>query len=105
VLVVILVDVLRVLFAVLCVLGVVHCVRHVLAAHPVVVVAMVSSPLVERGYHSSSMLDNQTHKRVSSSSLSTLLQPTNQPHHILYWALKFSLWATKRHAKVGFWPV
>jgi hypothetical protein len=35
-------------------------------------VVVVSSPQVGRGYYSTSMLDNQTHKRVSSSSLSTL---------------------------------
>jgi hypothetical protein len=55
VLVVILDDVLRVPFFVL---SVVSCVHHVLAAHLVVDVAMVSSPLVGRGYRNASMLDS-----------------------------------------------
>jgi hypothetical protein len=90
-LVLIIADVLRVLSDVLRVLGVVLYVCHVLAAHPVVDVAMASSPLVGRGYHSTSMLDNQTHKTVSSSALSMLSELTNQLHHFLYWNLKFAL--------------
>jgi hypothetical protein len=82
-LVLILVVVLHVLGVVLRVLGAVLCVCHVLVAHLVIDVPIVSSPLVGRGYHSASMLDNKTHKRVSSYALSMLSQPTNQPHHFL----------------------
>jgi hypothetical protein len=53
-LVLILDVVLRVLGVVLHVLGVVLCVCHVLAAHLVIDIAIVSSPLVGRGYHSTS---------------------------------------------------
>jgi hypothetical protein len=42
----------NVLPVVLHVLHVVFCVRHVLVAHPVMDVAMVSSPPVGRDYHS-----------------------------------------------------
>jgi hypothetical protein len=38
-------------------------VLHVLNAHPVLDVAMVSSPHIGRGYHRASMVDNQTHTR------------------------------------------
>jgi hypothetical protein len=43
-------------------------VLHVITAHLVLDVAMVSSPQVGIGYHSVSMVDNQTHTKVSSSA-------------------------------------
>jgi hypothetical protein len=67
------------------------CVHHVLAAHPVMDVAMISSLQVGRGYHSASMVDNRTHTKVSSLALRMLSQPINQPLNFLFWALKFIL--------------
>jgi hypothetical protein len=100
---------LHVVHVVLCVLpAILHVllvVVHVLAGHTGLDVALVTSSLVGRGYHSASMLDNQTHKRATSFVLSTLAPPTYQPHPFLSWDLKFLLWASKRTAEVGFWPV
>jgi hypothetical protein len=59
-------------------------VLRVLNAHPVLDVAMVSSPQVGRGYHTTSMVDNQTHTEVGSSALRMLSQPTNQPLNFLF---------------------
>jgi hypothetical protein len=105
VLVLILAALLHFLCVILRVLRFILSVHHDLAAHPVMDVAMVFSPRVGIGYHSTSMVDNQTHTKVISSALRTLWQPTNQPLNFLSWALEFSLWATKQNAQVGFWLV
>jgi hypothetical protein len=76
-------------------------------------VAMVSSPLVGRGYHSASMVGNQSTGRVSlpgqrcqpinrSSFSPGPALPTNQPVEFLSRALEISLWATKQNAQVSF---
>jgi hypothetical protein len=56
------------LFVLVLILADVLRVRHVLAAHPVMDVAMVSSSHIGRGYHSALMIDNQTHKGEHLSS-------------------------------------
>jgi hypothetical protein len=59
--------------------------------HCVLDVTMVTSPLVGRGYHSYSMLHNQTHNRVTRIELSVVTQPTKQPNPFLSWACQNSL--------------
>jgi hypothetical protein len=72
----------------------------VLAGHPDV--ALVTSLVVGRGYHSAATVHNQTYKRVTNLALSMQSQSTNQHHPFRSRAVKFGVWATKRNTKVGF---